>query len=185
MRLQPTHLWPQCTIIRLNPADRHPSALFPIVLARHRDGPALDKARVLAVKAEHQLPAELRTLKSFEADRDRNPGETHLIISNAAIYGTRAVRDTFAALNLGLRGVAKTLSDLPLVPPHARGGSRETQTRPDTSVQNCYGSSGAGLSLSAIRLGAGSERALSFCIRRLRCSFTVASAMPISPPARK
>jgi hypothetical protein len=62
----------------VNPADRHPSARFPIVLARHRDGPALDKARVLAVNpwAERQLPAELRTLKSFEADRDRNPGET-------------------------------------------------------------------------------------------------------------
>jgi hypothetical protein len=55
-----------------------PVLVFPIVLARHRDGPAVDKARVLAVNpwAERQLPAELRTLKSFEADRDRNPGET-------------------------------------------------------------------------------------------------------------
>jgi hypothetical protein len=48
-------------------------------------------------------------------------------------------------------------------------------------VQECCGSSGTSLSLSAIRLSSGSERAFILCIRRLRCTFTVASAMPISP----
>src|SRR6266436_3728551 len=51
----------------------------------------------------------------------------------------------------------------------------------DTSVQECCGSTGTSLSLSAIRLSSGSERAFILCIRRLRCTFTVASAMPISP----
>ena len=48
-------------------------------------------------------------------------------------------------------------------------------------VQECCGSSDASLSMSAIRPSSGSERAFILCIRRLRCTFTVASAMPISP----
>jgi hypothetical protein len=44
----------------------------------------------------------------------------------------------------------------------------------------CYQLSGASLSLSAMRLSSGSEPAFIFRIRRLRCTFTVPSARPIS-----
>jgi hypothetical protein len=63
----------------------------------------------------------------------------------------------------------------------APGPSVRDVRKTDTSVQECCGSSGTSLSLSAIRLSSGSERAFILCIRRLRCTFTVASAMPISP----
>jgi hypothetical protein len=49
------------------------------------------------------------------------------------------------------------------------------------AVQECCGFSGTSLSLSAIRPSSGSERALIFRIALLRWTFTVASAMPISP----
>jgi hypothetical protein len=64
---------------------------------------------------------------------------------------------------------------------HAGGRIGRDVRRTDTSLQKCCGSSGTSLSLSAIRLSAGSERAFIFRIRRLRCTFTVASAMPMSP----
>ena len=43
-----------------------------------------------------------------------------------------------------------------------------------------YSFSGASLSMSAIRLSSGSERACIFRITWVRCTFTVDSAMPIS-----
>jgi hypothetical protein len=48
------------------------------------------------------------------------------------------------------------------------------------TAQECCGVSGTSLSLSAMRPSSGSERACIFCIALLRCTFTVASAMPIS-----
>jgi hypothetical protein len=55
------------------------------------------------------------------------------------------------------------------------------ENRTDSPVQECCGFSGTSLSLSAIRPSSGSERAFIFRIARLRWTFTVASAMPISP----
>ena len=48
-----------------------------------------------------------------------------------------------------------------------------------TAQERC-GSSDTSWSLSAIRPSSGSELAFIFCIALLRCTFTVASAMPIS-----
>jgi hypothetical protein len=62
-----------------------------------------------------------------------------------------------------------------------RAGSRETQKWADLPVQELYDFSGTSLSLSAIRPSSGSERAFIFRIALLRWTFTVASAMPISP----
>ena len=57
------------------------------------------------------------------------------------------------------------------------GGARKA----GTPVQECCGFSDTSLSLSAIRPSSGSERAFIFRIALLRWTFTVASAMPISP----
>jgi len=46
--------------------------------------------------------------------------------------------------------------------------------------QELCGSSGTSLSLSAMRPSSGSDPAFIFCIALLRCTFTVASAIPIS-----
>jgi hypothetical protein len=59
---------------------------------------------------------------------------------------------------------------------------RGKRTEPDTPVQERCGLSGTSLTLSAIRPSSGSEPAFIFCIARLRCTFTVPSAMPISWP---
>jgi len=48
-------------------------------------------------------------------------------------------------------------------------------------VQGCCVFSGTSLSLRAFRPSSGSERAYIFRIALLRCTFTVASAMPMSP----
>jgi hypothetical protein len=83
-------------------------------------------------------------------------------------------------------GADEGMKDVITEPPdhqHVTAGSfvvRDVR-KTDTSVQECCGSSGSSVSLSAIRLSSGSERAFILCIRRLRCTFTVASAMPISP----
>ena len=47
-------------------------------------------------------------------------------------------------------------------------------------VQERCGSSGVSLSMSAIRLSSGNERAFIFRIKLVRCTFTVDSAVPIS-----
>jgi len=61
------------------------------------------------------------------------------------------------------------------------GSRRATNGAPRkrTAQERC-GVSGTSLSLSAIRPSSGSEPACIFCIALLRCTFTVASAMPIS-----
>ena len=126
------------------------------------------------------------------------------MVWNAAIYCTLVVRDilmvslaepwftsrsenafaSWAASRTKERiGRMKDVITEPLDHQHSTAGSfvvRDVR-KTDTSVQECCGSSGTSLSLSAIRLSSGSERAFILCIRRLRCTFTVASAMPISP----
>ena len=52
--------------------------------------------------------------------------------------------------------------------------------RAKPTAQERRGSSDTSWSLSAIWPSSGSELAFSFCIALLRCTFTVASAMPIS-----
>ena len=64
----------------------------------------------------------------------------------------------------------------PTADPYSAG----TSSREAPAVQTRSGSSDTRLSLSAIRPSSGSEPAFIFCIALLRCTFTVASAMPIS-----
>ncbi len=126
----------------------------------------------------------------------------HLECRDPLHVGRAGYSYCFAALNVGLQAAAKTpfaswaasrteerierMKDVITAPPdhqHSTAGSfvvRDVR-KTDTSVQECCGSTGTSLSLSAIRLSSGSERAFILCIRRLRCTFTVASAMPISP----
>jgi hypothetical protein len=83
------------------------------------------------------------------------------------------------ALNLGLHAVANRPFDHRRhAGPADRGKRKKRLLRP---VQECRGFSDTSLSLSAIRPSSGSERAFIFRMARLRWTFTVASAMPISP----
>jgi DNA-binding transcriptional LysR family regulator len=63
---------------------------------------------------------------------------------------------------------------------HAGRALVQSVTRTDTPVQKRCGLSDTRLSLSAIRPSSGSEPAFILCIAPLRCTFTVASAIPIS-----
>ena len=61
--------------------------------------------------------------------------------------------------------------DIPMSVQAMKGGAIEFLTKPFRDQDL----------LDAIRLSSGSERAFILCIKRLRCTFTVPSAMPISP----
>jgi hypothetical protein len=97
----------------------------------------------------------------------------------------------FAALNVGLEAMAKTArrqtgedegrqsrAGLLLLTP-ARDDPAEHRTHAPAH-ERCD-SPVTSLSLSTIRPSSGSERAFILCIALLRWTFTVASAMPISP----
>jgi len=81
-----------------------------------------------------------------------------------------AARVGFGAAMMAGTGQGRLTADLPARAVH--GAKRTAQER--------CGSSDTSWSLSAIWPSSGSELAFSFCIALLRCTFTVASAMPIS-----
>ena len=83
-------------------------------------------------------------------------------------------------LDLQARSAASPAADAIAGTGQLRMLPRKTVRRAKQAAQERCGVSGTSLSLSAIRPSSGSEPAFIFCIALLRCTFTVASAMPMS-----
>ena len=112
----------------------------------------------------------------------RNLMTPNLMISNDATYchtGRFGYRLGRPALDLGLQAIGTASATAG--PVRAGVLVRGAQESADLRGQEGCGFSGTSLSLSAIRPSSGSEWAFIFRIALLRWTFTVASAMPISP----
>jgi hypothetical protein len=113
--------------------------------------------------------------------------QSKLAVRNGAIYCTQVARRA----NVSLETMAKTArrqtgedegrQNRPGLVLRTRAQADRAGTGTHAPVQERCGSSVTSLSLSTIRPSSGSERAFILCIALLRWTFTVASAMPISP----
>jgi hypothetical protein len=106
-----------------------------------------------------------------------------MIFSNACIRPEQLRRQPFSRLYFRTKKRQEFVLDAPVDRRPGTSGLADLRgaRKADLPVQELCGFSVTSLSLSAIRPSSGSERAFIFRIALLRWTFTVASAMPISP----